>query len=192
MRIVAGRFRGRRLTCPPGATTRPTSDRLREALFNQLAHGPDYRRAGRAPFVDAVVLDAFAGSGALGFEALSRGALRGYFFDTDPAARAALMQNRDQLKLDADGAQILRADALSPPRAPETVDLVFLDPPYGRGLPEPALSALARAGWIAPGALLVIERDAADPAIAHGAYHHLGERRAGRAIIDIFRTPRDA
>jgi 16S rRNA (guanine966-N2)-methyltransferase len=150
MRIVAGRWRGRALAAPAGETTRPTADRARQSIFDRLAHAP--WAAGRLE--GALVLDAFAGTGAMGLEALSRGAAHAWFMETDAAARRVLTANIAACR--AESATILAADATRPPLG-GACSLVFLDPPYGKGLVPTALSALRAAGWIAPAALLVCE-----------------------------------
>ena len=166
MRIVAGAWRGRMLRAPQGANTRPTADRVRQALFDVLAHAP---WAGRAVLEGALVLDAFAGSGALGLEALSRGAACAVFLERDAAAVAALRANVAACGAGERGL-VLHADALRPPLqgtrpGTQACGLVFLDPPYGEGLVPHAVAALGAAGWIAPDALLVAEvgRDEAPP-----------------------------
>src|ERR1700751_6016617 len=131
MRIVAGRHRGRRLLAPPGETVRPTSDRAREALFNILSHGQ--LAAEGIPFAGAAVLDAFAGTGALGLEALSRGAAEAAFIERDPEALATLRQNIAALGEDFHS-RVVPGDATRPPRAPLACALVFLDPPYRSGV----------------------------------------------------------
>ncbi len=160
MRIIAGAWRGRALSAPPGDATRPTADRVRQALFDRLMHAP---WAGRGAMDGARVLDAFAGTGALGLEALSRGAAHATFLEIGGAALAALRGNVAACR--AEGrCTVLAADALRPPPG-QACGLVFLDPPYGQGLVGPALAALRAAGWIAPGGLIVAEigRDAAPP-----------------------------
>jgi 16S rRNA (guanine966-N2)-methyltransferase len=201
MRIIAGLHRGRRLVAPAGATTRPTADRVRQALFDMLWHAP---WAGPEAIEDAVVLDAFAGTGALGLEALSRGAASASFIENDRAALAALRANIATCGEEA-RCRVLAADATKPQRALQPCTLVFLDPPYvtrpapavatrpGRPPPPPpppalplvdrSLAALTAAGWIAPGALVAAEYGAppeAPPpgftllaARAHGAAHLL-------------------
>jgi len=183
MRIVAGRHRGRALQAPEGNAVRPTSDRAREALFNILAH----RGMGGVPaFLDAEVLDAFAGTGALGLEALSRGAHRAFFIENDTDARAALRLNIDKLG-ETDRCRILAADARKPPHAIAPCNLVFLDPPYGKDLPAPTLTALALAGWIAPGAICVVEMGAKESFEAPAGFILLDERRYGAARLVILR-----
>ena len=178
MRIVAGRLRGRTIVAPPGDATRPTADRVREAVFNVLAHGDPER--GGAEIEGARVLDAFAGSGALGLEALSRGAAFATFIDSSPTALAACKQNAEALGVERE-CRILRADALRPPRADAPCGLVFLDPPYRSGLAANALRGLAEAGWIADGATIVIELGG--PFVAPEGFTLADERRYGRTRI---------
>ena len=130
MRIIAGRHRGRKLVAPAGAATRPTADRVRQALFDMLWHAP---WAGRSAVDGALVLDAFAGTGALGLEALSRGAAHATFLETDRAALGALRANIAACR-EAERCAVLPADATRPPRAARACTLVFLDPPYGEDL----------------------------------------------------------
>jgi len=153
MRIVAGAWRGRALGAPPGSATRPTADRVRQALFDMLLHAP---WGGRAAVEGVRVLDAFAGTGALGLEALSRGAAHATFIERDAAALKAIRANIAACRAE-DRARVIAGDALRPPRADAPCGLVFLDPPYGEGLLPPAIAALRGAGWIADGALLVAE-----------------------------------
>lgn len=155
MRIIAGAHRGRTLKAPPGQTTRPTAERTREALFNMLAH------AAWAPSLQgARVLDLFAGSGALGFEALSRGAAFALFVETHAAARGVLRDNIEALALFG-VTRIHRRDAADLGRKPAGVgapfDLVFADPPYRQGWLERSLPKLAAGAWITPEALIVAE-----------------------------------
>ncbi|MGQ4275258.1 16S rRNA (guanine(966)-N(2))-methyltransferase RsmD [Terrihabitans sp. B22-R8] len=156
MRIVAGRFRGRALLTPKTSTIRPTSDRLREALFNVLSHAYD------DPVRDARVLDLFAGTGALGIEALSRGAAHVQFVDDSVEARGLLRGNVEAFGI-AGISRIFRRDATklgtAHPVAP--FSLAFADPPYGKGLGEQALKSAREGGWLVPGALVVME-EAAD------------------------------
>lgn len=151
MRIVGGRHRGRRLAAPEGRDTRPTTDRTREALFNILSH------ADWAPDLEgAAVVDAFCGTGALGLEALSRGAGHCSFLDLGRGALDAVRANIATLGEEA-RATVLRADATKPPPARQPCLFAFLDPPYGKNLVPPALAGLAGAGWLLPGALVVVE-----------------------------------
>jgi 16S rRNA (guanine966-N2)-methyltransferase len=152
MRLVGGRLRGRVLAAPRSQTIRPTADRLREALFNILLHGYG------DPLTGARVLDLFAGTGALGLEALSRGAVFALFIDDGGEARALLRENVATLGLGG-STRIFRRDATklgdAHPIAP--FSLIFLDPPYGKGLAEKALVSASAGGWLAPDALIVVE-----------------------------------
>jgi len=152
MRIVGGRLRGRALAVPRSQAIRPTADRLREALFNILVHGCG------DPVTGARVLDLFAGTGALGLEALSRGADFALFVDDAAAARALIRENVAALGLGG-VSRIFRRDAtrLGDAQRLAPFSLVFLDPPYGRGLAQSALASAQAGGWIAPGALIVVE-----------------------------------
>jgi 16S rRNA (guanine966-N2)-methyltransferase len=181
MRIVGGRHRGRALAAPRGEAVRPTSDRAREALFNILGHG-----AFATPFRDKPVLDAFAGTGALGLEALSRGAARATFIESDRAALEALRRNVAALG-EADRAQIIAGDATRPPPASAPVALAFLDPPYRSGLAGPALAALAAAGWLGPGALAAVEVAAKEDFAPPPGFERLDDRRYGAARLLILR-----
>jgi 16S rRNA (guanine966-N2)-methyltransferase len=152
MRIVGGQHRGRALAGPKSQHVRPTADRLRESLFNILIH------AYGDPVTGARVLDLFAGTGALGLEALSRGASFVLFVDDGTEARALLRQNVDTLGA-AGISRIFRRDAtkLGPAHPLEPFSLVFLDPPYGKGLAEKALASARDGGWLAKDALIVVE-----------------------------------
>ena len=152
MRVVSGRLRGRALQGPQTAAIRPTADRLRESLFNILTH-----RYGD-PVTGARVLDLFAGTGALGIEAISRGAAFCLFIDDGAQARALLRGNVEALGLGG-VTRIFRRDAtkLGPAHPLEPFSLVFLDPPYRKGLAEQALAAAQEGGWLAPDAFLVVE-----------------------------------
>jgi 16S rRNA (guanine966-N2)-methyltransferase len=178
VRIIAGRHKGRRLLAPPGVATRPTSDRARQALFDMLWHAP---WAGRDRIEGVRVLDAFAGTGALGLEALSRGAARASFIERDRAALAALRANIAACG-EAGRSTVLACDAAKPPKPAQPCELLFLDPPYGQGLAPIALAALDAAGWIAPGALLCLELGPADPMPAT-RFETLAERAHGKARL---------
>lgn len=152
MRIVAGRLRGRTVIGPKTDAIRPTSDRVRGAIFNILAHA-----ANGVSIEGARVLDLFAGTGALGLEALSRGAAFCLFVEKSAHARGLIAQNVDAFGL-ADQAEVRAADAMKLGPAPrDTFTLVFLDPPYSQGFAEKALAAAAGGGWLASGALIVVE-----------------------------------
>src|ERR1700722_11028067 len=155
MRIVGGRLRGRLLEAPATRAIRPTSERLRESIFDILTH----RHAGVVE--GARVVDLFAGSGALGIEGLSSGAKFALFVDTGPEARALLRANVEVFALGG-VTRIWRADATLLGKAPAgpPFTLAFLDPPYDKGLAGPALAGLVEGGWLAPGALVVVEESA--------------------------------
>lgn len=174
MRIVGGAFSGRALSGPRSQAIRPTSERLRESIFDILAH-----RFGD-PVSEANVIDLFAGAGALGLEALSRGAARVLFIDDGVEARALLRANIDSLGLGG-VTRIFRRDATKLGVAPpgEQFSLAFLDPPYGKGLLEPALDALIKDGWLSPGAIVVIEESAKAQVDLPNALRREDERRYG-------------
>ena len=186
MRIVSGEFRGKTLVTPPGRNTRPTSDRARQAVFNILEHAP-WSEGVR----DARVIDLFAGSGALGFEALSRGAAFCLFVETDEAARGAIRQNVDAMHLFG-RTRVHRRDATQLGQRPgadgPAFDLAFLDPPYGKGLGETALAKLAAGGWLAPAAVLVLERGADEPPLSAPGFEDLDVRDYGAARIWFLRA----
>ncbi|MDO9501775.1 16S rRNA (guanine(966)-N(2))-methyltransferase RsmD [Falsiroseomonas sp.] len=183
LRLVAGLHRGRRLAAPPGETTRPTSDRVRQAVFDMLLHAP---WAGESAVGGQRVLDAFAGSGALGLEALSRGAAHACFLEQDRVALAVLRQNVAALKEEA-RCTVLGGDVLRPRAAPAPCGLVLLDPPYGRDLVPKALVALASAGWIAPGALVVAETGR-EEALAAPGFTEVAAREHGAARVVFLRA----
>ncbi|MBS1068112.1 16S rRNA (guanine(966)-N(2))-methyltransferase RsmD [Gluconobacter cerinus] len=158
MRIVGGENKGRALMAPRGEGTRPTSDRTRQAIFDMLAHAPWY---GHDELEEAIVLDGYAGTGAMGLEALSRGAQRASFIERDRNALNALRANLDICRA-RDISRVLSCSVTHPPRATEPHTLIFLDPPYGKTLVESGLRALAREGWIAEGALIVAETGATE------------------------------
>lgn len=186
MRIVSGEFRGKALATPAGEATRPTSDRARQAIFNILEH------AAWSPGVrDRRVIDLFAGSGALGLEALSRGAAFCLFVETDEAARGAIRDNVEALGGLFGKTRVHRRDAtdlgVKPGSDGPAFDLAFLDPPYAEGLGERALAKLAAGGWLAAGAVVVFERGVAEPAFAIPHFEHLDARDYGAARIHFLR-----
>jgi 16S rRNA (guanine966-N2)-methyltransferase len=184
LRIVGGVHRGRRLTVPLGDTVRPTGDRTREALFNILSHGGF--AAGGLPFADRPVLDAFAGTGAFGLEALSRGASSAAFIENGREAIAILRRNIAALD-EEDRAHVLAGDATRPPRAGFASALAFLDPPYRSGLAAPALMALAAAGWLAADALAVVEIAALEEFSSPAGFARVDERVYGAARLVFLR-----
>ena len=172
MRVVGGRLKGRNLAAPFSREIRPTSDRLRESVFNILMHAYD------DPIEDARVLDLFAGTGALGIEAVSRGARFALFVDNGAEARALLRNNVEALGLGG-VTKVYRRDAtnLGPAHPVEPFSLAFLDPPYGKGLADKALASLRDGGWLTPGALVVVEEAKAAALVAPDGFEEL-ERRA--------------
>ncbi len=181
MRIVGGKLKGRAIVTPDGQTTRPTSDRAREAIFNILAH------ADWAPALDgARVMDVFAGSGALGFEALSRGAAFCLFVETDDEARGAIRDN-----VEAFGqfgtTRVHRRDATQlgtrPGSQAEAFDLVFLDPPYRKGLGEKALDTLISGNWLSEKAIIVFERAVDEGDLATDVWQIINTKIYGAAQV---------
>ena len=186
MRIVSGAFRGRTLNTPAGQGTRPTSDRARQAIFNILEHA-----AWSGGVRERRVLDLFAGSGALGLEALSRGAAFCLFVETDEAARGAIRETIGALELFGQ-TRVHRRDAtdlgVRPGSDGPAFDLAFLDPPYGLGLGEATLAGLAAGGWLTPGALVVLERGASEAAFAVAGFTALDARDYGAARVTFLRV----
>lgn len=186
MRIVAGQYRGRAIVTPEGQNTRPTSDRARQAIFNVLEHAP-----WAEGLHDARVIDLYAGSGALGFEALSRGAAFCLFVDTDGGARGAIRENMDAYGLFG-RCRVHRRSATDlgprPGSAGEAFTLAFLDPPYARGLGEQTLARLLEGGWLVPGAIVVFERGSDEPEIDTPGYERLDARDYGAARVLFLRA----
>jgi len=189
LRIVSGKYRGRALNAPEGQATRPTSDRAREAVFNMLEHA-----AWSPALTDARVIDLFAGSGALGLEALSRGAAFCLFVETDAAARGAIRQNTETLAPGGDlfgRTRIHRRDATDLGPRPggdgAPFDIAFLDPPYHQGLGERALAELVAGGWLANDAVVVFERGADEADLAAPGFQTLDDRRYGAARVYFLR-----
>jgi 16S rRNA (guanine966-N2)-methyltransferase len=175
MRIIAGAWRGRAIDAPSGMATRPTADRVRETLFSMLAS-----RLGS--FEDLRVADLFAGSGALGLEALSRGAAHATFVEGDPKAVAAIRRNADKLGA---AIQILGGSALALPRS-EPFDLIFADPPYEPGSGSATVKAVADARWLAPGGWMSVETSR-DDQVDPGPFAIDAARDVGRARLTLLR-----
>ena len=174
MRIVAGKLKGRAVVAPEGQVTRPTSDRARQAIFNVLEHA-----AWAEPLQGARVIDLFAGSGALGFEAMSRGAAFCLFVETSELARGVIRENADAYGL-LGTTRVHRRSAVDlgprPGSDGEAFDIAFLDPPYGKGLGEQSLQRLLEGHWLKPGALVVFERGSDEPEIETPGYERLDAR----------------
>ncbi len=185
MRIVGGRLGGRVLAGPkPGiGTIRPSSDRLRESLFNILAHGQDVALEG------ARVLDLFAGTGAFGFEALSRGAGFALMVDDGTEARGLLRENQERLGLGGQS-RIFRRDAtkLGPISGMDPFDILFCDPPYGKGLAEKALVSARDGGWLMPKALVIVEEAASTAFIWPDGFSGDDERGFGETVVRFGRV----
>jgi 16S rRNA (guanine966-N2)-methyltransferase len=184
MRIVAGKFRGASIAAPKGLGTRPTSDKVRQALFNLLEHG-----APRFEFEGARVLDLFAGSGALGLEALSRGARFALFVEDDSAARAAIRRNVEALGLTG-VTKIWRRDAtrLGEAGTLQPFDLIFCDPPYGKGLGEKALAAAMAGGWVRGEAVVALEERTGTEIAWPAPFQEIDRRRYGDTEIALARA----
>lgn len=185
VRIIAGKWRGRRLDFPALEGLRPTGDRVRETLFNWL----------QTDLPGALCLDLFAGSGALGFEAASRGARHVTMVETDPTAFHALLRNRDSLTDNGSELEIIHRDALAwlreNPAGSRRFDMVFVDPPFGLSLTEPALSALAEGDWLSAGALVYVESPNTPghplPPLPGWQLHR--QRAFGSVISQLYRCP---
>jgi 16S rRNA (guanine966-N2)-methyltransferase len=184
LRIIAGSFRGRSISAPKSAATRPTADRTREAIFNLLAHRGDFT------FEGARVVDLFAGSGAFGFEAMSRGAAFCLFVESDAAARGAIRDNIEALGLFG-ATRLHRRSATALGEKPaglgEPFTLAFLDPPYRKEFAPQALSALRAGAWLAKGALIVIEQAKDEPPAASDGYVEIDRRVYGDTQVGFYR-----
>jgi 16S rRNA (guanine966-N2)-methyltransferase len=179
MRIIAGEWRGRVIDAPVGQSTRPTADRVRETLFSMLVS-----RLGA--FDDLRVADLFAGSGALGFEALSRGAASAVMVDHDSAAVAAIRANAAKLGA-TERVKVVPGSALALSKA-DPFDLIFADPPYAEGSGSGIVAAVAEAGWLAPGGWLSVETARKDD-VDSGPLQLVATRQVGRARLTILRRP---
>lgn len=183
MRIIAGKFRRRKLLTP-STTTRPTSDRARESIFNIINASRDDLRGG------AHVLDAFAGSGALGLEALSRGAAHVTFLENNHQAVHIIKENIANLGV-ASQCSVIMGDATKPPKAPEPMKLVFLDPPYDQILETLCLTALHNQGWINSQTLIILETSAKRALSLPARATLIDQRRYGAALISFLNLPEE-
>lgn len=183
MRIVGGRFKGHSLASPVGRATRPTSDRVREAIFNILAHG-----IAEFSIEGARVLDLFAGTGAMGLEAISRGARFCQFVDDAAEARGVIRRNADALGV-IGLVKIWRRDAtrLGPCAPQPGFDLAFADPPYGKGQAEKALASLVEGGWLNADAIVVVEEEETAEFAAPASLHELDRRSYGETQVRFYR-----
>ncbi len=186
MRIISGKHRGRRIELGKEAAgfVRPTSDFAREAIFNILSHsdlGLD-----RHAFIDQDIADACCGTGALGLEALSRGAKHVTFVDKSREALANAHFNAEKMH-EGGNVDFVHADATKLPRARRPYALIFLDPPYFRNMVEPALKSILDGGWLAPDGIVVVEHGTKEKIAFPKAYSLIDERRYGRAVINLLR-----
>jgi len=186
MRIVAGSLKGRSIVAPEGEGTRPTSERARQAIFNVLEHA-----SWGEPLEGLRVMDLYAGSGALGFEAISRGAAFALFVETDEDARGAIRENADAWHL-MGRTRVHRRSAtdlgVRPGSDGEAFDLAFLDPPYRKGMGEQTLVRLLEGGWLKAGAVVVFERGSGEPEIDTPGYERLDARDYGAARVLFLRV----
>lgn len=186
MRIVAGSLKGRAIVAPEGRSTRPTSDRTRQAVFNVLEHA-----SWAESLHGARVIDLYAGSGALGFEAVSRGAAFCLFVEIEDDARGAIRENADAYGL-MGRTRVHRRSAtdlgVRPGSAGEAFDIAFLDPPYAKGLGEQTLARLLEGNWLKPGAIVVFERGSDEPDIDTPGYERLDARDYGAARVLFLRA----
>lgn len=184
MRIVGGRFRGRAIASPAHEGLRPTADRVRESVFNILMHGIE-----GVTLEEARVIDLFAGTGALGLEALSRGAAYGLFVEESAAARALIRDNVEAMGLTGE-TKIYRRDAtsLGPAGTHRPFDLAFLDPPYGQGLAEKALVSLRDGGWLSSGAVAVVEERVTATIAVPDGFAEVDTREYGDTRITFLRA----
>ena len=186
MRIVAGSLKGRTIVAPEGQGTRPTSDRARQAVFNVLEHA-----AWAEPLDGMRIMDLYAGSGALGFEAISRGAAFALFVETDEEARGAIRENADAYQV-MGRTRVHRRSATDlgprPGSDGEAFDMAFLDPPYRKGLGEQTLLRLLEGNWLKPGAIVVFERGSDEPEIDTPGYERLDARDYGAARVLFLRV----
>ncbi len=184
MRIIAGRHRGRKIEAPPGLSVRPTADRAREALMAILEHGTP-------PLAGSRFLDLFAGTGAVGLEAASRGAATVLLIENAPEALAAIRRNVARLG-EGERVRVMVADATRLGPAQERFDIVFLDPPWRSGLARPALEALLAGGWIAPGGRVVVELARDDPFEPPPGLRLEDERRYGKTRFLFLRVEQES
>ena len=184
IRIISGKFRKTPLLLPDPKTTRPTSDRVREAIFNMLVHSFDI------DFERAVVLDAFAGSGAMGLESLSRGASKVIFLEKDREVLKILQENIHKLKAESES-EILKNDIEAIQTATHPVDLVFMDPPYNQNLENRALCLLKERGWIGKDTLICIERSSKVEPLINKNFQEIQNRIYGAASVVFLRLLTD-
>lgn len=183
MRVIAGKYKSRKIETVSSKKLRPTTGMAREALFNILSHGNFTN--GESNFLDGCkVLDLFSGCGALSIEALSRGADHAVMIDIDQEHLNIARSNAQNIRIEGD-CTFIRADSATPPPARFACDLVFLDPPYGKGLIEKALKNLKNGGWIAKNAVIVVETGKTEDIDTPEGYEELHNRKYGNSRIRI-------
>jgi len=182
MRIVGGTYRGKKLALPEDGHIRPTADRTREALFNILGHGSEYRTDEGPLPIGVRVLDIFSGTGALGMEAFSRGATHITFIDNHVGGLKLVKQNISAFDAGRSADMLLR-DGTKPGKAGNSVDLVLMDPPYNKSLAEPALEGLVEGGWTHTGTICVVELAAKEKFDCPSSFELLDERKYGAARL---------
>lgn len=180
MRIIAGKFKSRKLVSPPTDSTRPTSDRARESIFNIINSLGSHHLAG------AFVLDGFAGSGGLGLEALSRGAAHVIFMEKNLLTARTIHENIANLGVESQCIVIV-ADATQPPKAPQPMTLIFLDPPYDQHVEDTILLALHHQGWVNAQTLIVLETSTKRPLNLPQNISLIDQRRYGAALISFIK-----
>ncbi len=185
MRVVAGKWRGRAIEAPLDRAVRPTSDRARESLFDLLTQGRVAE--GANPLLDAQVLDVFAGTGALGLEALSRGAAAVVFLENAPEAVALIRRNLRSFNAVREGI-VMQADATRLPQARSQASVAMLDPPYQSGLAAPSLAALLKQGWLAANALVSVELQRDEALEVPNGFRQVDERTYGKAKLVFLRV----
>jgi len=185
MRIIAGKHKGRRIEIGKEASgIRPTSDFARQAIFNILTHGAHGLNG--HTFTDKHVLDVFCGTGAFGLEALSRGAASVTFIDHSREALKAARTNTETIR-ELENAEFILMDAARLPKAKKSYSVVFLDPPYFKGMIVPALNSLQAGGWLAEDAIVVVEHDAKEVLLLPDEFESVDRRQYGRAMIELIK-----
>lgn len=185
MYIFSGKLKGRKITSPKGKTVRPTSGRTREAIFNILTHG-NFLEDSHTAVEESNVLDLYCGSGALAFEAISRGAAHAVLIDIENINLEMVRANASRMGIESQ-ITCIRSDSSNPPPARIACNLVFIDPPYQSGLAQKTLTNLAKSGWLAANAIIVLELEKRDDVIVPEQFDVITERRYGITKIILLR-----